>query len=65
MVRDKYSYHEDEDKALDELRAWSKNYFNQVFVYEPETIVPIQKKIDSQGNIYFRNFDIHGKIINS
>ena len=63
MIRDKFSYHEDEDKILDDLREWSLQYFNQVFIFDAETIVPTQKKVDINDQIYFKNFDIHGKIV--
>ena len=62
-MKDKYSYHEDEEKILDDLREWSFQYFNQVYVFEAETNVPTQKKVDINDQIYFKNFDIHGKIV--
>lgn len=34
-------------------------------MFEPETIVPTQKKVDINDQIYFKNFDIHGKIVYS
>lgn len=63
VSKDKFSYHEDEEKILDDLREWSHQYFNQVFVFEPETIVPTQKKVDINDQIYFKNFDVHAKIV--
>ena len=32
-------------------------------MFDPETNVPVSKMIDKEGNSYFRNFDIHGKVI--
>jgi hypothetical protein len=32
-------------------------------LFDPETNVPVNKMIDKEGNAYFRNFDIHGKVI--
>ena len=32
-------------------------------MFDPETNVPVSKMIDKEGNAYFRNFDIHGKVI--
>lgn len=32
-------------------------------MFDPETNVPVAKMIDKEGNAYFRNFDIHGKVI--
>jgi len=32
-------------------------------LFDPETNVPVAKMIDKEGNAYFRNFDIHGKVI--
>ena len=34
-------------------------------VFEPYTFVPVDKKTDKEGNIYFKNFDLHAKIIES
>lgn len=33
-------------------------------MFEPYTFVPVEKKIDKEGNSYFKNFDLHAKIIN-
>lgn len=34
-------------------------------MFDAETIVPTQKKVDIHDQIYFKNFDIHAKIIHS
>lgn len=31
-------------------------------IFEPYTFVPVEKRIDKEGNTYFKNFDIHAKV---
>ena len=63
VVNDKYSYHPSEIKILDELRKWSLQYFSTICIFDHETTIPVAKVLDKEGNAYYKNFDIHGKII--
>ena len=59
----KYSFHESECKIVDNLRAWSKEYFERFLVFETETRIPPPLSKREEVNPKFRDFDVQARVL--
>lgn len=56
----RYAFHEEtEIGIIDELRAWSYEYFKSLKIYDTVTRIPQMVQDQTQ----YRDFDIQGKIV--
>lgn len=57
-----YSLHEVEKEIIDNLRSWSKRYFQDFQTFESETQLPLRKQ-NNDGSFFYKDFDIQAKVI--
>ena len=62
---DRYTFHSSEKETITNLREWSLKYFSEMYLYEKDTYIPRDKKIDAKGNPFYLSFGILGKIVYS
>ena len=62
---DRYTFHSSEKETITGLREWSLKYFSEMYLYDKDTWIPRDRKVDTKGNAFYVSFSILGKIVHS